>query len=471
MQNKNANPSLHTETHQTVHLEVRSAGGSKSIAIGFTDQKVSSHGGLALMGSFIHRSGFAQRLAKALPHQVTSPNARPPVEHGLSFVAGVLAGAEKFSQVALLRADPAVPEFFGIKAISSQPTLSRFFDRFEQFSNLHLFNDLFRWSLQKLNSRKEGYTLDLDSTPIIHEDGHQEGVRPGYTPRGLKPGHHPLVAALAEPKLIAGFWLRSGNAHTANNAGALLDNILRHLPSQIRVGLVRADAGFSSEEFLCDLEARGLKYIVVAQLKRDIQKLCRHDDTSWQSTGVEGIDVCEVDWPQKDWPAGRRLLVVRQKLSVRPDAKGKVLLEVPGYQFQAFLTNLPRSVPPLEVWRTYNPRADIENRIKELAHQFGLKSFCCQNFWATEAACSLVCLAYNLSVLFQHRLCLTKEVEGQTLRWQIFHRAAIFSRAQGRSTLKFYLPGKWRAWWLQIIEKLCSTLPSVNCNSVEFLPT
>ena len=454
-----------------MHLEVSSSGGSKSIAIGLTDQKISPHGGLALMGSFMHRIGFEHQLAKSLPHQTTSNNARQPVQHALSFVAGVLAGARKFSQVALLRADPAVSEFFGIEAISSQPSLSRFFGGFNQYSNLMLFNELFRFCLGKLESRKEGYTLDLDSTAIVHEDGHQQGVRSGYTPKGIKPSHHPLVAALAEPKLMAGFWLRSGNAHTANNAGEFLANLLRNLPSQIRIGLVRADAGFSSDEFLSVLEAKGMRYIVVAQLKRDIKKLCRHDDTTWQSTEVNGIEVCEVDWPHKDWPAQRRLIVLRQKLSVRPEAKGKMLLEVPGYQFQAFLTNLPASISPLQVWRSYNPRADIENRIKELAHQFGIKSFCCQNFWGTEAACSFVCLAYNLAVLFQRRLCLAKQVEAQTLRWQIFHRAAIFSHAQGRSTLKFYLPGKWRVWWGQIIEKLRSTLPTANCNSVEFLPT
>jgi len=471
MQKENANPSLHTETHQTVRLEVSSSGGSKSIGIGFTDQKVSSHGGLALMGSFIHRQKFAERVARFLPHKPTSNNAPEPIQHALSFVAGVLSGAQRFSEVALLRADPAVPEFLGIEAVSSQPALSRFFNKFNQRSNLGLFNDLFRWSLEKLSSRKEGYTLDLDSTAIIHEDGHQEGVKPGYTPRGLKPGHHPLIAALAEPKLVAGFWLRSGNAHTSNNAGEFLANILRNLPQQVRIGLIRTDAGFYSEDFVCGLESNGLKYIVVAQLKSDIKKLCRHDDTSWQATAVNGVEVCEVDWPAKDWPVGRRLIVIRQKLKVRPDAKGKALLEVPGYSFQAFVTNLPSSVQPLEVWRTYNPRADIENRIKELTHQFGLKGFCCQNFWGTEAACCFVCLAYNLTVLFQRCLCLVKKVQAQTLRWQIFHRAAIFSRAQGRSTLKFYLPEKWRTWWLQLIEKLNSTLPTFNCNSVEFLPT
>lgn len=454
-----------------MRLEVKSSGGTKSIGIDFTDKKISSHGGLALIGSFIGRSGFAERLSRLLPHQPRSNNRREPLDHALSFVAGVLAGADKFSRVSLLRADPAVPEFLGIKAVSSQSSLSRFFGEFNQPVNTVLFNDLFRWSLEKINSLKEGYTLDLDSTTMVHEEGHQQGVRLGYTSKGIKPGHHPLVAALAEVKLLAGFWLRAGNAHTGNNASEFLKSILGNLPSQVRVSLVRADSGFCSDEFLCGLEAQRLHYIVVSQLKSDIKKYCRHDDRVWQPTEVSGIEVCEIDWPHKDWPAQRRLVVLRQRLSQRPEAKGKMLIDVPGYQFQAFVTNLPRSIRPLEVWRRYNPRADIENRIKELTHQFGLKSFCCRNFWGTEAACCLVSLAYNLTVLFQRQLGLSKRVEARTLRWQIFHRAAIFSRAQGRSTLKFYLPNKWRKWWLQLIEKLGSTLPPFNCNSVELLPS
>lgn len=50
------------------------------------------------------------------------------------------------------------------------------------------------------------------------------------------------------------------------------------------------------------------------------------------------------------------------------------------------------------VWRRNNGRADIENRIKELGAQFGLRGFCLRSFWATEAACQLCLLAYNLCV-------------------------------------------------------------------------
>lgn len=38
-------------------------------------------------------------------------------------------------------------------------------------------------------------------------------------------------------------------------------------------------------------------------------------------------------------PPGRRLIVVRQRLSQRPEAGGKTLFEVEGYRFQALMAN------------------------------------------------------------------------------------------------------------------------------------
>ena len=453
------------ETHQTVPLKVSTATGTQSIQIRFTDQRISAHAGLALMSGFLHRIGWREQLAAALPHAPQSPNAYLPVDVALGFMAGVWCGADKFSRVGHLAADPLLPEVLGTEALPSQPTLTRFFRGFSQQSNAEGFGRLSRWLCGRLPSQRGGYTLDLDSTAIVHEDGHQEGVCVGYTPRGLKPCHHPLLAALAEVKMVCGFWLRSGHAGTLNNAAAFLDHTLEHLPAQVRVGLVRADAGFCSAEFLAHLAARGLDYIVVTPLHARLRQRCRHEDAAWTPTEVHGQEAQEVEGAELDAP-GRRVILLRQRVAERPEAGGKRLLEVPGYRFQALVTSLPRSWSPAAIWRRYNGRAEIENRIKELAGQFGLKSFCCRKFWATEAACQLAIAADNLCVLFQRHLGQTQKVERQTLRFRLFSRAAVFSRAQGRPTLKFAIAPPHRTWWRSLLEKLQSPLPPWNCNSV-----
>jgi hypothetical protein len=121
----------------------------------------------------------------------------------------------------------------------------------------------------------------------------------------------------------------------------------------------------------------------------------------------------------------------------------------------------------LAVWRRYNGRADIENRLKELGRQFGIKGLCCQKFWATEAACHLAITAYNLCVLLQRRLGQPGKCELVTLRWRLFTRAAVFSRAQGKATLKLAVEGRAaRDWWVRLLEKL-TALP--NCHAIESL--
>ena len=151
-------------------------------------------------------------------------------------------------------------------------------------------------------------------------------------------------------------------------------------------------------------------------------------------------------------------------IAQRPQAGGKELLEVPGYRFQAFITNLPATVSALEVWRRYNGRADLENRIKELGDQFGIKRLCVSSFWGTEALHHLAILAYNLCVLLQRKLGQLEICQLNTLRWRLFSRAAVWSRAQGKPTLKLAVRGEEnRNWFREILNKL---LAFPNCNAV-----
>jgi hypothetical protein len=456
-------PEPQPEADQTVRLEIGTKDGTKSIRIGFTDQRLTAYGGMVVWSQFLHQSVFRQELEKVLPHQPTSNNAYVPADTALGFLGGILSGADKLSRVAYLRQDPAIAEVLGIEAVPSQSTLSRFFGEFSAGSSEGL-TALHRWALRRLPSEREGYTLDLDSWSLLHKDGEQEGVASGYTREGLRPCHHPLVAALAEVPLVANFWLRRGDTACLNNAPEFLVSTLAGLPAQVRVGLVRADSGFYSRKFLDTIRGQSLHYIVVVPLKKHVQRWCRHDDASWTDTEVKGLQVQEVAGERP----GERQIVIRQKIAQRPDAGGKALFDLPDYRFQVLVTNLPRETTnALSVWRRYNGRGDVENRIKELGAQFGITGLCCRSFWATEAMCHLAIAGYNLCVLLQRRLGQLDKCELVTLRWRLFTRAAVFSRAQGKPTLKLAVEGKAaREWWHHLLEKL--TAPP-NCHAVESL--
>lgn len=439
----------------------------ETIQIGFTDQKVSGRAGLLTFAGFLHWHQFGQLLARVLPHHKT--RGLPAADLALGFLAGILAGAQKLAQVAHLRGDVMVPVLLAIKRIGSQPSLTRFFQGFNSAGkNLATFRPVWRWCLERLPSRAGGYALDLDSTRLLHEDGHQEGVKTGYTRLGTKPCLHPLLAVLEEAKLVVGFWLRPGNTSCANNVVAFTLDLLANLPCWIGLRVVRADSGFCVPEWLDLLELKKLRYIVVARLLKPVQRLLKKD-LIWTATEVPGTEVAEVWHQEINWPQPRRLILLRHRMADKHAAGqrtgGKTLVDCPGYLYQALVNNLPSSVPPLEVWRQYNPRAGCEEVIKQLDADFALPKLCLQKFWSTEAALSLAILSYNLTQLFQRHLGWMDRVTAATLRFRLFTTGGILSQTAGVTTIRLAVRDpEQRAWWQRLLEKTLSLVP--NCNAV-----
>ena len=90
--------------HQTVTEDfIEVSGGSESIRIGFTDQKISGRAGLSTFCGFLGWHRFGDLLAGVLPERQAKANAgrggRPPQpshEIALGFIAGILSGAHGF---------------------------------------------------------------------------------------------------------------------------------------------------------------------------------------------------------------------------------------------------------------------------------------------------------------------------------------------------------------------------------------
>jgi hypothetical protein len=455
--------------HQTVTSKIQFESAGKSIQIDFTDQKLSPHAGTATFWSFLHGSGWIPLLEKCLPHPLPkSNNNLQPVGKALGFIQGLLCGAKKLTQVAYLRRDPMVPEMVGIKRVPSQSVLTRFFQGFSSAGrNLSCFRRLFGWCLERLPSRPGGYALDLDSTRLLHEDGHQEGVEVGYTRVGTKPCLHPLLAVLSEVRLVASFWLRPGNSACANNVQSFFLDLWENLPHHLHLRVVRADSGFCAGPLFMLWETLKLKFVVAARLTQPVQRLIKKE-TAWQATEIDGTEVAELEHREEGWPGSARLIVIRHRIGAPGRAGGKMLFDCPGYRYQGLVTNLPPGEKPLAVWREYNGRAACENIIKELDAGYGLPDLACKDFWGTEAALSLGVLAHNLIVLFERKLGWLEAVTIGTLRYWIFVTAGVISHAQGKTTIKLAVPPKERDWWQRLWDKLLSPFP--NCNAVENRP-
>jgi len=129
-------------------------------------------------------------------------------------------------------------------------------------------------------------------------------------------------------------------------------------------------------------------------------------------------------------------VVIREQLRPERSSLGRKLLDVPGYALRLFVTNL--ALPPEEIWRDYNHRADMENRIAELKHDLAADDFCLRQFFATEAAFRSILLLFNLLGEFQSACRFPSYCQPATLRAQVFLCGPLLGRAGRRLILHLF---------------------------------
>ena len=369
---------------------------------------------------------------------------------------GVWCGANRFEHNEVIRHDVVLKRLFGYGRMANFKALIRLLRKFDQPTNDGVFDRLYGWLFSQLQFGG-GLTLDLDST-VMTRYGTQQGATRGYNPakRG-RPSHHPLMAFVADTRMVANLWLRPGDSHTANNASAFLASTLERLGNK-KVELLRADSGFSDDRFLRDLEDKKLHHIVAARLHQPLQRALVSQTGWWKLD--DGIELVSFDYRSASWNTARRVVGIRQHITRRPDAKGKTLslfADDPTqglYRYAALITDM--HLPALEIWRIYRGRADCENRIKELKYDFAADSFCLNDFFATEAALNTVMVAYNLMSLFRQAALRAspshsrgKDVQHtlKTLRYKLFAKAGYITTHGRSQILKLAVAMQHRQWF------------------------
>jgi hypothetical protein len=416
---------------KTVREEISAIFGGKKVELRETARAVTPFGGLAVFVEFLRRVGFAEQVRAAMPFELKSPNAIPAVETYTAFVISVVVGARRFAQAGLLKADQALQRVMGIKRFPTDDTIRNLFKRFSQGAVYRFYSVLWGWQLERLEPRAEGWSLDMDSV-VFERYGRQQGARKGHNPKKHgRPSHHPLLAVLAEAHFILHGWLRSGNCGAARGAVEFLKEALALVGQRHRIRMVRADSGFFEDALLSFLEARQLSYIVVARLTRWLKRQAAQIQ-HWRPLD-DDYAVGEFRLQLYGWEQERRFVVIRERVREEKSSLGRKLLDLPGYTFRLFVTNCEQE--PEEVWRDYNQRADVENRIAELKYDLAADDFCLQEFFATEAAFCAILLLFNLLGEFQRATGMKGYRQPATLRTQIFLCGAVLGRAGRRIVL------------------------------------
>jgi len=428
---------------------------SQQIKLRFTNDEISSWGGLSLLKKMLDQSGFINYLQTLPLPQQGSNRGYSPVQLFIQFMASVWCGANRYAHLDVTRFDYSIQRLFNWKRMPEHKAFQRYFNKFDVSITQNVFGGLYRWFFKQL--KFDNFTMDIDSS-ILTRYGVQQGARKGYNTQ--KPGRnsqHPIIAFVSDVEFIANFWLRSGDAHTANNFKAFLEETLEFVADK-KIGLLRLDSGFYSKDIFKYLEQREepIHYITAVPMYSTIQQAIAQNST-WMHID-KGIDIIEFEYKANEWIMPRRMVAVRQKIKQRPKAVGKQLLlfkedfELSNYRYSCYITNL--SLPAAEIWRLYRGRANCENRIKELKYDYGLDKMNEQSFNATEASLILMTIAYNFMSLFK-QLIIAGNVRNRlaTLRYKLLAIPSIIKNSENSVIVNMALQMNRRIWIKKLWDK------------------
>jgi len=157
-------------------------------------------------------------------------------------MVSICCGANWFVHSDIKRLDKTLARLLGLSRVAEHKSIMRLFQRFDQSKAADLQRNCFNWLFEKLNLNR--ITLDVDSAVISRWGQQIQGVSKGYSPRNHgHNSHHQLIAFVADWRLVANFWLRTGIAYNTNNAQSFIHETLDNL-GLTKVGLFRADSGF-----------------------------------------------------------------------------------------------------------------------------------------------------------------------------------------------------------------------------------
>lgn len=424
-----------------------------NIRIEFTDKEITAYGGISILQKMLQKMSFIEFLQGIPLPQPRSNRGYDPVQIILQFIVSIWCGANRFEHLEVTRFDGVIQKLFGWERMAGHRAFIRFFQKFTIETNTNVFSKLYTWFFSNLSFNN--FTLDFDST-VITRYGEQEGSAKGYNPK--KPGrksHHPLMAFVSDVRMVANFWLRTGSAHSANNFEAFLKETLSYLENKT-IGLLRADSGFYSKDIFKIIENQSISYIIACPMYVTLQRKIFSQST-WLRL-EDGIEICDFEYQSPLWEKPRRIITVRQKVSKRPKAAGKILSlfenheSMGGYRFASYITNM--NLPSVEVWRLYRGRANAENQIKELKYDYGMDKMNVQGFDATETSMNFIMVAYNIMSLFKQVVLNEKIMPTlKSIRFTTLNVGSYLIQKGRHNVLKMSIQMKRRNWILKLWEK------------------
>lgn len=362
------------------------------------DEHLSSHSGLALVGTLLSKTSINERV-----DQIPIAN-KPPITNGdtvRTMIGLCCLGKPDFDAVEPMRKQPFFAEALGIGQCPSSPTLRQRFDlvsgEFDVIlkeESAGLINKAAP-ELTGIKTEKHGdlLPLDIDVSPFDNSKTQKQGVSRTY--KGMD-GYAPIFSYLAQEGYMVNVEFREGKQHCQKNTPEYLeDSIIYVRQITDQPILVRLDSGNDAKDNLrvCDkhevffIIKRNLRkesledWLALAKKEGNCQKI-REGKIRWYGetyVNVEGIDT----------PVRIVYEIVERTIT----AKGQMLL-VPQIEVDTYWTNLNDSIE--HIIELYHDHGTSEQFHSELKSDMDLERLPSGKFLTNSLILLLGMIAYNI---------------------------------------------------------------------------
>ena len=246
--------------------------------INFNGGNLSSDGGAILLLHFLNKLKIMDKFRHIPFYDLRAVPIYSNSEILSQLVSRTLLGYFNQDDQKVLLEDPLLSKYF---SPCSQPTVSRFFNRVVNQTNVALREQLIEMACQYVNKNVRDPIIDADST-LIETYGNQEAS--AYINHYDETGYHPLMINEFHSKLLLSAVLRTGSSYSANGIIEELKTVLAYMYNRSTIRF-RGDSAFFDTELLEFLEKEDITYYI----------RCRGFE-SLRSEAIDDMISSGIDW-------------------------------------------------------------------------------------------------------------------------------------------------------------------------------
>ena len=400
-------------------LNTKSLECNRQIKINFDGGDLSSDAGLLLIKEFTCKLGFVKLLKsifKTTDHALFRYHKDD--ENLWQTIYQILGAYFEDDCADELTNDPVLTTILDKKALASQPTLSRFFNRMDE-TTLKQFYELMRRFRKVVYSIKKPQLLllDLDST-LLDTYGHQEGE--GFNFHYKSHGYHPLVCYDGITGDLLKIELRDGTEYSSTGVTDFLQPLLDEFGTDYPdiPLLLRGDSGFAKPELYDQCETNGVSYVIRLKENKVLRELASDIEDRLNETTRKDLVSYAVCYGEFMYQAGSWKYPRRVVCKIEKPADQLI------HMYTFIVTNMDSA--PEELIRFYCKRGTMENFIKESKNGFDFAAVSSSSKIVNANRLQVHALAYNIFNWFK-RLVLPAKMRKQqidTIRLKLLKIAA-----------------------------------------------